>query len=140
MWQTSDHNKALELIIREPMLVGVEGVVDWSQVEFPFYNNRGTLLGQVDVLLHKKEGGVLYEVEFKCHDSTKQRLKAKEQLLIGRKGLKDQYGFVVAHMLYVHDRFIVEELLDQFVLLDDNREFVEEFQKRLDQGYGGGRI
>ena len=103
----SKHTIALEEIARHPEKIGVSGVVDWRQVEFPFYNNEGRMLGEVDVVLHTTEGG-LYYVEYKCTDSPKARLKASEQLVIAKQGMREQHDFHANRLVYVHNDLVPE--------------------------------
>ena len=139
MWQTSSHTKSLELIAQEPRLIGLDerSAFDWIQVEYPFMSRRGKQIeGEVDVALHQMEGDRLYIVEFKCNDSKKQREKAKQQLLTAKQGLRREYGFRVDHMLYVHNKFVTEELQDTFEVVD-NDEFVRFYEEMLKKCRGG---
>lgn len=122
------------MIVHDTDLIGIPNdSVGYRAVEMEFHNSRGKLLGEADILFGIKDTGVMYVVEYKCNDSEIVRTKAREQITKAKKGLKDQYGFRIEHGLYVYGpKFTVEELLDEFVLIPDNQEYVKRVMSRLD--------
>ena len=128
LWQCSDHTKALEMIVRDPFIIGVNSEqTDLRMVEFPFFNDKGRQLGEVDVIFGQSESKRLYIVEYKTHDNQKLRKKAKEQLFIGREGLKSQFGWDVTHMLYVHGpNFQTYQLIDDYITFCNNQDYIRE--------------
>jgi len=134
LWQCSLKSKALELIIHDPFLIGIESSsIGFKVVEFPFYNTQGKELGRADALLGEKDPGKrLYLIQYETVDNIENQLKTKETLLITREGLKRQYGFQVTHMLYVHGpSFQVHQLLYDFISFCNNQDYVRKFAEKL---------
>lgn len=102
------HDSICDAIMQQPRIVGLENVVE-SYREYPIRNGSHDLLTEIDYLAITGYGDATL-VEVKCHDRKKLRHKAKEQLWIGREGVRRIFNPRSIQLLYVHDDFQIEQL------------------------------
>jgi hypothetical protein len=130
----STHHQFLEAIMHDPQLIGLdfsERDLAVALKEYVVYKD-GRTITEIDLVMGHKYG--LYVVEYKCHDSVKQRKKAQHQLKTAKQCLKDKFSWDVDYMLYVHDWFVTEELLDGWKPLDYNVEYLLSVEDKLRSG------
>ena len=101
------HSKALQDIVKDPHIIGFTDV-ERIDIEKPFRNSNGIIIGEADLIIHKR--GLVYVAEYKCTDYNHGRIKAEVQLMRASFGIPITYGLEVKGLLYIHGKFNVERL------------------------------
>jgi hypothetical protein len=103
----SKHDDAAKELSLKPSMIGLDNIIlSTSEANILTENNK--LVGQPDGLMFDPTTKTLYNIEYKCHDSGKQRRTAEYQLR--RNGLILQtalFPWTVVD-LYIHDNYEVE--------------------------------
>lgn len=102
------HKSRLETIVKNPSLIGITSPFLY-QIELPLYSNEEKV-GELDILIANEEKN--YFIEYKCHDCEINRNKAKHQLRKAQKYIDEKFKRENISLLYVHDKFVVEELFE----------------------------
>lgn len=100
------HNRFLDSIIQEPMLIGLSNIVNVEK-EFVLRNSHGRVIAEPDLILQDVYNN-LYIGEYKCHDSVTGRSKAQKQLLTADNFMYMNYKIHPLMLLYIHDFYVTE--------------------------------
>jgi len=104
------HKKALETMANNPSLINLSNIF-MVEIEVPFkkIENPSEIDTEVDLILTGKN---IYVVEYKLEDSFNKRYKALQQLEKAKECLRHYRGIKDLNLLYVHNNFIVHQLID----------------------------
>jgi hypothetical protein len=104
------HDKHVMQMANKPPLIGIYGDY-FSETEVSLFNQKERV-GEVDLVIKVPQQGVVYYIEYKCRGLESNKNKAGDQLKKAQKFIADKYRGKLEKLLYVHDDFVVEELIN----------------------------